>query len=86
MANGLPIVSTFVGGIGDLVYDDENDLKAGMLSEVDDWRNMASHVQLLLNDETLWNKFSKDAKQIAKTLLTNSEIAVFWQKNYLGLV
>lgn len=86
MANGLPIVSTFVGGIGDLVYDDENDLKAGMLSEVDDWQNMASHVQLLLNDETLWNKFSKDAKQIAKMLLTNSEIAVFWQKNYLELV
>lgn len=85
MANGLPIVSTFGGGIPDLVYDNNTGLKAGVLSEVGDWENMSLSVKALLDDEKTWKDYAESGRKIASTWKNRDEIALFWKKVYEDL-
>ncbi|QPK93730.1 glycosyltransferase family 4 protein [Actinomyces sp. zg-332] len=85
MATGLPIISTFGGGIPDLVYDATTDLKGGILCNVGDWQNMGLSLRILLNDTQMWSKYSESGRKIAHTWKDRCDIALFWQKLYWDL-
>ncbi|MGE3840584.1 MAG: N-acetyl-alpha-D-glucosaminyl L-malate synthase BshA [Vicinamibacterales bacterium] len=61
MACGVPVVASRVGGIPEVVTDDES----GLLVDPDDTDGMASAVLRLLRDEPLRNRFASAARRIA---------------------
>jgi len=62
MASGLPIVTTRVGGLPDIIKDGEN----GFLVEPENPQQIADKLQLLLHDEELRNKISSINKETVK--------------------
>lgn len=54
---GLPVVASSVGGIPDMIEDGVN----GMLVDVDDPRDLASKIKLLLDDNQLRRKLSENS-------------------------
>ena len=62
MATGLPVVATRVGGIPYVVADQ----KSGLLCPYGDVETMTDMVAKLLTDESLWQRYSEAAKEIAK--------------------
>jgi glycosyltransferase involved in cell wall biosynthesis len=56
---GLPAVSTNVGGIPFMIKDNHN----GYLVNVGDIKMLAERIILLLNNDELWNSFSKSARK-----------------------
>ena len=54
---GLPVVASSVGGIPDMIEDGVN----GMLVEVDDPRDLANKINLLLDDNQLRTKLSQNS-------------------------
>jgi L-malate glycosyltransferase len=61
-AFGLPVVATNVGGLPYLISDGEN----GLLVETENVGEMVSAVKLLLEDENLTQKISRNARQLAE--------------------
>ena len=62
MATGLPVVATKIGGIPYVVVDG----KSGLLCPYADVDTMTEMVAKLLSDESLWQRYSAAAKEIAK--------------------
>lgn len=62
MATGLPVVATKIGGIPYVVEDG----KSGALCPYADVDAMTEMVAKLLTDESLWQRYSDAAKEIAK--------------------
>ena len=62
MATGMPVVATKIGGIPYVVADG----KSGLLCPYSDVEAMADMVAKLLTDESLWQRYSEAAKEIAK--------------------
>lgn len=62
MATGLPVVATKIGGIPYVVADG----KSGLLCPYADVDAMTDMVAKLLSDESLWQRYSAAAKEIAK--------------------
>ena len=62
MAAGLPVVATKIGGIPYVVADG----KSGLLCPYADVDAMTDMVAKLLTDESLWQRYSDAAKEIAK--------------------
>lgn len=62
MATGLPVVATKIGGIPYVVADG----KSGLLCPYADVNTMKEMVAKLLTDESLWQRYSEAAKEIAK--------------------
>lgn len=62
MASGIPIVSSNLGGIPDVVKHGEN----GLLAEPYDVEMVAENLLLLLQDEDIRSKMGKDGKQKVK--------------------
>lgn len=62
MATGLPVVATKIGGIPYVVADG----KSGLLCPYADVDAMTDMVAKLLTDESLWQRYSDAAKEIAK--------------------
>ena len=62
MATGLPVVATKIGGIPYVVADG----KSGLLCPYADVNTMNEMVAKLLTDESLWQRYSDAAKEIAK--------------------
>ncbi len=62
MASGLSIVATTVGGLPEIVKDGEN----GFLVEPNNYGQIAEKVILLLEDEELRYKISKNNKERTK--------------------
>ena len=62
MATGLPVVATKIGGIPYVVADG----KSGLLCPYADVNTMKEMVAKLLTEESLWQRYSDAAKEIAK--------------------
>ncbi len=59
MGAGIPVIGTKVGGIPDFLRDGEN----GLFCEVNNPRDLANKIQLLLSDEALRQRLIINAKQ-----------------------
>jgi glycosyltransferase involved in cell wall biosynthesis len=59
MATGLPVISTNVGGIPDIVYDSET----GFLIEPGDIDSLVSKLMLLMEDTSLRQKIGTKARK-----------------------
>lgn len=62
IAIGKPIIGAKIGGIPELVQENEN----GLLYKYNDIEELSQKMQTLFKDDDLINRFSKNAKQIAK--------------------
>lgn len=62
MAMGLPMVSTYVGAIPEMVLDG----KTGFLVPVDDWEALADRLSRLVKNRELRKEFGKSARQVAE--------------------
>lgn len=63
-AIGLPVVSFASGGIPEAVKHGET----GFLVIERNWEDLASHILLLLEEETLWHRFSENGQRRVHTL------------------
>ncbi|MFH1583382.1 MAG: glycosyltransferase family 4 protein [Candidatus Falkowbacteria bacterium] len=63
MAAGLPIVSTNVGGISEMIGDE----KTGLLVKPAEARELAEKIKTLLNNKTLAQELGQSAKEKVKT-------------------
>ncbi len=61
MACGIPVIGTQVGGIPDFLKDGET----GLFCKVDDPKDLAEKIELLLADENLYKKISYNGRQLA---------------------
>ena len=62
MVNGLPVVSTSVGGIKEMISQNEN----GFLIETFDYFSLAKYIIKLISDTELWDNISKNCINTAK--------------------
>ena len=69
-AYGLPVITTPVGGIPDIVIDGEN----GLLFNPGDVDVLSEKLNLLINDALLRNKLSEEAKVLANTTFNTATI------------
>lgn len=63
-AMGLPVVSFASGGIPEAVAHGE----VGFLAAERDWEELAKHILLLLEDDTLWHRFSESGPSRVRAL------------------
>ena len=62
LCTGKPVIGANIGGIPELVKDNEN----GFIYQYDDINELAEKMKILFEDDKLVKKFSKQAKEIAK--------------------
>lgn len=62
LCTGKPVIGANIGGIPELVKDNEN----GFIYKYDDVNELAEKMKILFEDDKLVKKFSKQAKEIAK--------------------
>lgn len=76
-ACGVPVVSTFAGGIPELVTH----LESGLLAKPGDYRQMAEHILRLADDRALRDKLVKNAREKVKTMdyhtMTGKILAIY---------
>lgn len=68
MGSGLPIIGTRVGGIPDFLRDPAEvgeDEATGLFAKVDDPKDLADKIRLLINDESLAQKIATNGKNLA---------------------
>ena len=58
MSQGIPVISTKISGIPELVIDQET----GLIVSADDPKELASAIQLLIEDQQLRNSLVKNAR------------------------
>lgn len=73
MASGLPVVAPFAGGVQENLIDMEN----GMAFDIGDSEEMAGKIEVLLGDEKLTEKLSKNAR--------NHTLSRNWNEIYSSL-
>ena len=62
LCTGKPVIGANIGGIPELVKDNEN----GFIYKYDDVNELSEKMKILFEDDKLVKKFSKQAKEIAK--------------------
>lgn len=78
MACGLPVVSSSVGGLPELVKHNET----GFIAEIGDVDRMAKYVITLLSNEKKYSLFSKNARQRAIDKFDKSKIIPIYEQFY----
>ncbi|TSA45457.1 glycosyltransferase family 1 protein [bacterium] len=81
MAAGLPVVGTAVGGIPDFLKDGET----GFLAKVDDPKDLAQKIHLLLEDKNLYSKLSANGKKLVEKNYDWNKIANCMEKIFSTL-
>lgn len=76
-ASGIPVVSTYAGGIPELIKHN----KTGLLSKIGDSTDLASNILKLLNDTELYQRIKQSAlrnvSQFSKKLTAQKTIAIY---------
>ncbi|UCH65192.1 MAG: N-acetyl-alpha-D-glucosaminyl L-malate synthase BshA [Ignavibacterium sp.] len=78
MACGLPVVSSSVGGLPELVKHNET----GFIAEIGDVDRMAKYVVDLLNNEKKYNLFSRNSRKRAVDKFDKSKIVPIYESFY----
>lgn len=78
MTCGVPVVSTNVGGIPDIITHKEN----GLLSNPGDVDAMVENIQLLLENSELASKLSKSGREFVENTFSSEIIFQQWEKVY----
>jgi len=78
MALEKPVIASNVGGIPELIKDDEN----GFLFEKGDSKELARKFKILLEDRNLAKKMGKKGKDIIKNKFSNEK----YVKNYISMI
>ena len=82
MACGLPVVSSSVGGLPELVKHNET----GFIAEIGDIDRMAKYVIALLSNEKKYSLFSKNARQRAIDKFDKSKIIPIYEEFYKSVL
>lgn len=82
MACGLPVVSSSVGGLPELVKHNET----GFIAEIGDIDRMAKYVIALLSNEKKYLLFSKNARQRAIDKFDKSKIIPIYEEFYKSVL
>jgi len=78
MACGLPVVSSSVGGLPELVRHNES----GFIAEIGDVDRMAKYTIELLSNEKKYTLFSENARQRAVTQFDTSKVVPMYEEYY----
>lgn len=78
MACGIPVVSSSVGGLPELIKHNET----GFIAEIGDVDRMAKYVIDLLNNERKYNLFSRNARKRAVDEFDKSKIVPIYESFY----
>lgn len=78
MACGLPVVSSSVGGLPELVRHNET----GFIAEIGDIERMAKYVVTLLSNEKKYKLFSENARKRAVNYFDKSKIIPIYENYY----
>jgi len=82
MLIGIPIVSTKVGVVSDIIIDGEN----GFMADIKDSESLAEKLQKLLDNKELQKQFSEKGKAIIKEQFTAKYIAQKTLEEYQNVV
>jgi len=78
MACGLPVVSSSVGGLPELVRHNET----GFIAEIGDVDRMAKYTIELLSNEKKYNLFSENSRERAVTQFDTSKVVPMYEEYY----
>jgi N-acetyl-alpha-D-glucosaminyl L-malate synthase BshA len=78
MACGLPVISSSVGGLPELISHNET----GFIAEIGDVDRMAKYVVDLLSNDKKYKLFSKNARDRAVNKFDKSKIIPIYEKHY----
>jgi L-malate glycosyltransferase len=78
MACGLPVVSSSVGGLPELVRHNES----GFIAEIGDVDRMAKYTIELLSNEKKYNLFSENSRERAVTQFDTSKVVPMYEEYY----
>jgi N-acetyl-alpha-D-glucosaminyl L-malate synthase BshA len=78
MACGLPVISSSVGGLPELISHNET----GFIAEIGDVDRMAKYVVDLLSNDKKYKLFSKNARNRAVNKFDKSKIIPIYEKHY----
>lgn len=82
MATGLPVVTTAVEGIGDLITHDTN----GLIVDIDDSNALKTNIELLLDSKQLQMDFAKKSQTIVKEEFTWDAVSKKYSDLYINLL
>ncbi|MDX8364505.1 glycosyltransferase family 4 protein [Cytobacillus sp. IB215665] len=82
MHMGLPIVSSYVGGIPELIHHQ----KEGLLSTPGDIETLSKHLLLLIQNPSLRNELGENARKFAQAELTVNEMSRKIEQEYQSLL
>ena len=71
-AAGLPVLASNVGGISDLIRNDEN----GLLFECDNIKDAAEKIKMLINNKQLRENLGKAGRRHVSEVYTSKEASV----------
>ena len=78
MSCGLPVISSSVGGLPELVRHNET----GFIAEIGDIERMAKYTLELLSNEKKYNLFSENSRQRAVTKFDKSKVIPLYEEYY----
>ena len=78
MACGLPVISSSVGGLPELVKHNES----GFIAEIGDVERMAKYAIDLLTNEKKYKMFSKNSRERAVNLFDISKVVPLYEEHY----
>jgi glycosyltransferase involved in cell wall biosynthesis len=78
MACGLPVVSSSVGGLPELIRHNET----GFIAEIGDVDRMAKYVIELLSNERKYKLFSENSRNRAVTLFDKARVVPLYEEYY----
>lgn len=82
MACGLPVISSSVGGLPELVKHNE----CGFIAEIGDVERMAKYAIDLLSNEKKYDLFSKNARERAVQQFDVSKVVPMYEKHYQNIL
>jgi N-acetyl-alpha-D-glucosaminyl L-malate synthase BshA len=82
MACGIPVVSSSVGGLPELIKHNET----GFIAEIGDIERMAKYVIDLLTNEKKYDLFSKNARKRAVNVFDTSKVVPLYEEHYKKLL
>lgn len=82
MACGLPVISSSVGGLPELVKHNES----GFIAEIGDIERMAKYAIDLLSNEKKYDLFSKNARERAVQQFDVSKVVPMYEKHYESIL
>ena len=80
-ASGLPVISTKIGGVSDIVKENES----GFLIEKEDLETYAEKLRLLVVDKSLREKFGSRGREMTRNNFHYSNLIIEMQHYYLSL-